>query len=272
MSALSSGGGVGRANVVAGDGQLPASRRPSIGYGYGYRYGRLGGLRRANGRGMTLLEVLVSLGVLAMISLLIYGAFDSISRGRRGEALRSDRARQGRDAIERMQREISSAFLSMHVPQNQSLITRTTFFIAQHSAQYDRIDFTAFAHRRIEKDAKESDQAEIGFFVVKDPDVEDKMDLVRREQSPIDTDPKRGGVVNVLAENIEKLEFRYLDPMTSQWLETWDTTQLTGQLNRLPLEVRITLELKPVRNTPPFRFTTRVMVAMQQPLKFGIPQ
>ena len=36
---------------------------------------------RRHERGMTLLEVLVSLGVLAMISLLIYGAFDSLSSG-----------------------------------------------------------------------------------------------------------------------------------------------------------------------------------------------
>ena len=221
---------------------------------------------------MTLLEVLVSLGILAMISLLIYGAFDSISRGRRGEALRSDRARQGREAIDRMQREISSAFLSLHVPINQSLMTRTTAFVGENSATYDRLDFTSFAHRRVEKDVKESDQAEIGYFVVKDPDVEGKMDLVRREQSPIDMYPKKGGIVNVLAEDVESFDIRYLDPLTGQWGDTWDSTQLTAQLNRLPVEVKITLLLKPVKNTPPFKFTTKVIVPIREPLRFGILQ
>jgi len=221
---------------------------------------------------MTLLEVLVSLGVLAMISLLIYGAFDSLSRGRKGEAMRVDRARQGRDAIERITREISSAFLSMHQPANLALQTRQTAFIATNSAQFDRLDFTAFAHRRVNADAKESDQCEIGYFVVKDPDRDDKMDLVRREQAPIDQDAKRGGVVNVLAEDVETFDIRYLDPLTAQWLETWDTTQLTGQLNRLPLEVKVTLELKGVKNSPPFRFVTKFMLPMQQPLSFGIPR
>ena len=37
-------------------------------------------------RGMTLLEILVSLGILGMISILIYGAFDSMARGKRGAA------------------------------------------------------------------------------------------------------------------------------------------------------------------------------------------
>lgn len=228
--------------------------------------------RHLRRRGMTLLEVLVSLGILAMISLLIYGAFDSLSRGRKGEALRTDRARQGRDAVERIARELQSSFLSMHVPANQALVTRTTAFIATSSTPFDRIDYTSFAHRRVAREAKESDQAEIGYFVVKDPEVEDKMDLVRREQSPPDLDPKRGGVVNVLAENVELFDLRFLDPLTGAWLESWDTTQLTGQMNRLPLEVKITLALKGVKNSPPYRYTTKVMLPSQQPLTFGIPR
>jgi len=221
---------------------------------------------------MTLLEILVSLGVMAMISLLIYGAFDSMSRGRRGEALRADRARQGRDAVERIARELQSAFLSLHTPQMQALQTRTTGFFAENSSQFDRIDFTSFAHRRVQKEAKESDQAEIGYFVVKDPDVNGKMDLVRREQAPIDLDFKRGGVVNVLAEDVEKFDLRFLDAMTGQWVETWDASSVTGQMGRLPLEVRIELELKPVRNTPAFKYVTKVTIPIQQPLRFGIPQ
>lgn len=221
---------------------------------------------------MTLLEILVSLGVMSMISLLIYGAFDSMSRGRRGESLRADRARQGRDAVERISHELQGAFLSMHNPLVPALVTRTTGFIGQNSSQYDRVDFTSFSHRRVVKDSKESDQSAVGFFVVKDPEVDGKMDLVRREQSPIQFDFKRGGVVNVLAEDVERFDLRYLDPMTGQWLDTWDSTTMTAQLNRLPLEVRIELELKPVRNTPTFRYVTKVMIPMQQPLKFGITQ
>jgi general secretion pathway protein J len=227
---------------------------------------------RTRGRGMTLLEVIVSLGVLAMISLLIYGAFDSLSRGRRGEALRADRARQGRDAVERIAHELQTAFLSLHTPTNQSLVTRNTAFIGQSSSQFDRVDFTGFAHRRITKDSRESDQAEIGYFVVRDPEVDGKMDLVRREQAPIDFDIKRGGTVNVLAEDVERFDVRYLDPLTGQWLDTWDSTLVTGQGNRLPLEARIELELKPVKNSPPFKYVTKVMIPIQQPLKFGIQQ
>lgn len=221
---------------------------------------------------MTLLEVLVSLGVLTMISLLIYGAFDSLSRGRKGEAIRVDRARQGRDAMDRITHEMQGAFLSMHNPANLSLVTRQTAFIATNNSTFDRIDFATFAHRRVERESKESDQAEVGYFVVKDPDHDDKMDLVRREQAPPDYEPKKGGVVNVLAEDVELFDIRFLDPLSSQWVESWDSTQLTGQLNRLPLEIKVTLVLKPVKNSPPFRFVSKFMLPMQQPLSFGIPR
>jgi len=221
---------------------------------------------------LTLLEIMISMAVMAMISLLIYGAFDSISRGRRGEALRSDRARQGRDAMERMVHELQSAFLSMHTPSSPALVTRTTGFYAQSSSQFDRVDFTSFAHRRVQAESKESDQAEIGYFVVRDPNVDGKMDLVRREESPIDYDFKRGGVVNVLAEDVEKFDIKYLDSLTSQWLESWDSTLVSGQLNRLPLEVRIEIELKPVKNTPAFKYVTKAFIPIQQPLSFGIPR
>jgi general secretion pathway protein J len=223
-------------------------------------------------RGMTLLEVLVSLGVMAMISLLIYGAFDSMSRGRRGEALRADRARQGRDAVERIARELQGAFLSLHQPPVPALQTRMTAFIATNSANFDRLDFTSFAHRRVERDAKESDQAEIGYFVVRDPEHDDKMDLVRREEAPINFDPRRGGVVNVLAEDVESFDLKFLDPMSGTWVESWDSTQMAQQLNRLPVEVRVSLVLKAVKNTPEFKFTTKVILPIRDPLRFGIPQ
>jgi general secretion pathway protein J len=222
---------------------------------------------------MTLLEVLVSLAILAMISLLIYGAFDSLSRGRKGEEMRADRARQGRQALLRIVREMSSTFLSMHTPQVLALATRQTAFIGQNSTPFDRVDFTAFAHRRLTRDAKESDQCEVGYFAAEDPENMGKMDLARREQYPIDTQPWRGGIVNVLAEDIELFDVHYLDATTGLWGDTWDSTvQTGGQLSRLPLEVRFTLTLKGVPGMESSTYSTKMMMPIMNPLSFGIPR
>jgi general secretion pathway protein J len=221
---------------------------------------------------MTLLEIMVSVAILAMIALLIYGAFDSMARGKKGEAMRADRARQGREAVLRLTRELPTAFVSMHNPVNTALITRATAFIGTSSGTYDRVDFAAFAHRRINRDAHESDECEVGYFVARDPDVDGKMDLVRREQTPIDTDAKKGGVVNVVAEDVEEFDLKYLDPVTGQWVEGWDTTQVTGQPGRLPLEVSIRLVLKGVPGGVSSTFMTKIPMPMQQPLTFGVPR
>jgi general secretion pathway protein J len=205
---------------------------------------------------MTMIEVVVAISILAMVAVMIHGVVDSLSRGKKGEGLRAERAHQGRETLQRIARELSSAYLSMHVPSNQALITGKT----------------AFAHRRTDRDAHESDQAEVGYFALQDPNVEGKMDLVRREQTPIDLYPVKGGMPEVIAEDIEEFDVRYLDPTTGVWNETWDSTQVTGQPNRLPLAVSVRLVLKGVGDGPPYAYTTKVFLPIQQPLSFGIPR
>jgi general secretion pathway protein J len=228
--------------------------------------------RRAAARGMTMIEVVVAIGILAMVGVLIHGVIDSLSRGKKGEGMRSERVHDGREALQRVVRDLSSAYLSMHVPTSQALQTEKTAFVGRHSTQFDRIDFASFAHRRTDRDSHESDQAEVGYFVAPDPDVTDKMDLVRREQTPIDLDPLKGGISDLVAENLEAFELRYLDPLTGQWVETWDSTQVTGQPNRVPLAVRIKLVIKGVGNGSHYSYTTKVFLPIQQPLSFGIPK
>ena len=45
----------------------------------------------------------------------------------------------------------------------------------------------------------------------------------------------------MLISNVRKFELGYLEPLTNQWLTTWDTTQAAMQPNRLPTQVRIKL-------------------------------
>jgi general secretion pathway protein J len=229
-------------------------------------------MKARRSRGMTLLEIVIAVAILGMISLLLYGALDSLSRGKRGEAMRADRSRQGREAMTRMMREMSSAFLSLHKPLVNAQDTRTTVFIARGSGNYDRVDFASFANLRLEREARESDQMEVGYFVAADPNVEGKMDLVRRQQTPIDTEPKVGGVTNVLAENIESFKIRFLDSASGNWVDAWDTTQSTGQPNRLPVEVHVVLVLKGVKGAAPLRYETKFMVPIREALTFGLPR
>jgi general secretion pathway protein J len=221
---------------------------------------------RARARGVTLLEVMVSVGILALVGSLIYGAFDGMAKSRRSIAAINDRYHQGRQALSRMSRELESAFVSKHLPLQLNSAVRQTAFVGRKS----RVDFTAFAHRRLGSDVHESDQCEVGYFAANDPERSGKVDLVRREQRTIDLEPTKGGVVQVMVDDIESFEIKFLDPGTAQWLDAWDSTQLVGQLGRLPSQVKLTLVLKGGNYSAPIRLMTRAPIAMQSMIDFAV--
>lgn len=226
-------------------------------------------MKRAGRRGVTLLEVLVALTILALISTLIYGAFDGMSRSKESLGKINERHHQGRSALARIARELQSAFISAHEPLLVTASTRTTIFIGQDSRPADRIDFTSFSHRRLRENAKESDQNEISYYDSRDPDVSGKTDLVRREDKVIDLEPEKGGVVNVVAEDIESFELQYYDPISRDWTDTWDSSQPAAQFGRLPMFVKVSLEIKGPDPRKPILFQTKVPIAMQYPLCFA---
>lgn len=228
---------------------------------------------RHSQRGLTMIEALVSIGVLALIGSLIYGAFDGMNRSRKGITQMSDRYHQGRSAIQRMARELQMAFVSKHGDYTNSTVlasqqVRKTGFIGKDEGTFDRVDFTAFAHQRLAKDAHESDQAEIGYFSARNPET-GATDLVRREDKFLDMEPAKGGVVNVLAEDVQSFDVTYLDPLSNEWLDSWDTTQATGQPFRLPTQIQIVLVLNGGPGGKPIELRTRVSPAMTLALEFA---
>lgn len=221
---------------------------------------------------MTLLEVLVAIAIMAMVSILIYGAFDGISRTKIGLSRMNERFHQGRTTMRRLSDEISSAFVSLHLPYNSALLVTKTAFTSKDGSPADRLDMTTFSHRRVMANAKESDQNEISYFSCVDPNASGKIDLCRREQSSIDVDPNKGGSVFVMVDDIDLFDLKYLDPQSGLWTESWDTTQAIGQPNRLPIQVQMTLVLKGGPGGKTIKFEQKVPIQMSQPISFAIPR
>jgi general secretion pathway protein J len=233
---------------------------------------------RRDGRsfGFSLLEVIVAIAVMTMISTLIFTAFSSLKRSKEGIARVSERYREGRMALARVSRELQSAYLSKHLPIDQSLITGRTVFQGEPGAPADRVDFVAFVHRRLDRDSHESDQAEVSYFGLESPDEPGRIDLVRREAPRIDDKAQEGGRAQVLATDIDLFDLSYLDPLTGLWSERWDSTEALRQADRLPWQVRVTLILNGGARSEQGRahgtitFATKVSLPMQQPLTFAI--
>jgi general secretion pathway protein J len=200
---------------------------------------------RARRAGMTLIEAMIAVVILTLVMTLVYGGFSQTMRNRAIIEEGSERAHVIRVAMERMAREISQAFVSIHVNPNPTLASMRTVFHGRHEGEGSRLDFTSFSHRRLFRDAHESDQNEIGYFLthhrveVGEDRREDRVVLVRREARRIDDAPEEGGQLTILVEDVRELTFRYLDPQSQQWVEEWDTSGL--ETNRLPAQVFIRL-------------------------------
>jgi general secretion pathway protein J len=226
-------------------------------------------------RGFTLIEVLISIAILAAITSILFGAFSALKKSKDGISRLQDRQREGRLAMARITRELQSAYISAHVPLNQALIVQKTIFKGERGTPSDRVDFTAFANQRLDKNAHVSDQCELSYYGSPNPDGSGTNDLVRRIDTEIDLEPTKGGRVEVLATDIDMFDLQYLDAQTGQWQESWDTTQTTGQLDRLPLQVRVILVLNggaraaADRSRGTIRLVTKVGLNMLQPLTFA---
>jgi general secretion pathway protein J len=233
--------------------------------------------QRRHRRGFTLIEVLISIAILAAITSLLFGAFSALKHAKDGLTRVQDRQREGRLAMARMTRELQSAYLSAHVPLNQALLVQKTIFKGERGTPAARVDFTAFANRRFDRNSHVSDQCELSYFGSPNPDGSNTTDLVRRIDTEIDLEPTKGGKIEVLATDIDLFDLQYLDAQTGQWQESWDTTQTTGQPDRLPLQVRIILVLnggirsagERGRGRGRIRLVTKVGLTMLQPLTFA---
>lgn len=227
-------------------------------------------------RGFTMIEVLVAIGIMTMISMLIFSSFSSLKRSKDGVRRVSERYREGRMAMSRVTRELQSAYISRHLPIDENQIVSRSAFIGEAGSPGDRVDFAAFVHRRMDRDARESDQAEVGYLVMENPNEAGVFDLVRRESAQIDLEPQSGGRGQVLATDVDLFDLMYLDPLTGRWEERWNSTEALGQLNRLPLQVRMLLILNggsragSDQGRKPITFAAKVSLPIQQALTFAI--
>ena len=214
---------------------------------------------------MTLIEIALAMAILVMIGSLTYGSI-----GRSFEAYETvkeidSRYHNIRVAMNRMAREFSSAFLSARTNHKGLEQRWETIFKSTSSASFDEVHFTSFAHQILRANAKESDQCEISYFGKSDPDNPKQMNLMRREDPRLDSDPDKGGRSYVLAENIKKFKLRFFNPQNDDWTDEWDTEDAEFQ-GRLPTLVEIKMIIES-EDGDDLTFVTKTRVNLPRELR-----
>ncbi|MBN2524830.1 MAG: prepilin-type N-terminal cleavage/methylation domain-containing protein [Deltaproteobacteria bacterium] len=195
-------------------------------------------MRRTTQRGFTLLEIMVSLAVTGMIAVSIWAATSQTSKARNIVEYSQDKYHEVRVAFDMLNKDLSSAFLSYH---RGVEATHDTVFVGTDGGNRDSIDFASFSYTRRYFDVKESDQAEVSYFLADDPEKSGVMNLVRRVSPILDEDPLEGGQTMVLVDNVASFDVEYYDIANKEWQDEWDTTQASGEGNVLPIQMRIKL-------------------------------
>jgi general secretion pathway protein J len=220
---------------------------------------------------MTLIEILAAMAILAIVASLLYSAFVQTARNKERIEGQLDRYHEIYSGLERVAQELSMAYTSAQRNPNDALKTMITGLIAKDQGSGSRVDFSSFSHRRLYRNAHESDQNELAFFLAPDPYHPAQKVLARREQRRVDDDLKKGGQSQILIENVRSFELSFFDPLTSDWVTTWDTTQTSGQPNRLPAQAKIMLTVPNINGRGPDQvFGTRTWFPATYALNFAL--
>lgn len=164
-------------------------------------------------RGFSLIEIMVAMVLMGMMGALLMTSINSSVAAKDKVEEISERNQMVRQALIRMSREISMAYLSKHV----NLIDPA--YITQFKGKKDTLYFSAFGNVVRQKDAKQSDQQVLGYYL--DDDKDGKKVLMRKFHPNLNLDVEKGGRAQVLCPGVSKLEFSYYDEDLNKWDEEW---------------------------------------------------
>lgn len=211
--------------------------------------------------GMTLMEIMVSLAILSMIGAMSWTALGQTFLARDALEVQDGVRQQARIALERISRELSTAYMSGNISTPN---TYKTVFVGKNQDPIDTLWFASLSHHRVYRDSRESEQTELTYWGEPDPDDRNTYVLLHREAPRIDHEADKDGTILPLAYGVQRLDFKYLDPKTNEWEEEWDSTGIDHP-NVMPRAVRIVLVLEgpdasDSEKTVEFAYATTVML------------
>jgi len=201
------------------------------------------GITRQYG-GFTLLEVLISVAIMAGIVTVIYTSFYTSGRNvEQAEAIR-DSSDMARTLMQKLSNDITNVYWkqAMNVPAITTILNgkKEEIQTADGKSRRDSITLTTLTNSR-RMNSKETDLWEVGYFFKQKLDGSGYI-LMRREKRELNNDVPagEGGYEYEITDQVRSLQLRYNATDGDTWLDEWNSTMRNG----LPKYVEIALTLE----------------------------
>ena len=192
-------------------------------------------------KGLTLLEILVSITILGIIMAAIYAAYTSnveaIQIGRQSAQV----SQTARIVLDRMSKDLESAFIGAHLPEKRPELGMIAEDGEIDEKPVDTLDFTTLTHLTVREGGLQTDLCEIGYYLEEDQE-DGGFILYRRDDGIVDDDFTSGGETHELARMVTGLDITFQDSQGEEF-DNWNTLEGEGK-DTLPSLVRIRLTLK----------------------------
>ena len=205
--------------------------------------------------GLTLVEMLIAITILAAILSLLYTSFFQIADG----TAKLNEHNSEQQELRLLMKLIGDDLQAIHYLEGFSGQGRGRSGIVADTSNIDGVEYSYF-DTHVAQPAKffrsvtpEADPGlhEVGYRVEPDEENETNLLLLRREDFYLDDDIEEGGISVVLAEGVQKFLLELLPGNRGSigqeppWETRWDSSQLP-QNARMPLAFRVTLARKTV--------------------------
>lgn len=216
--------------------------------------------------GMTLIEVLIAMAMVSFMLVMAWSTTSSVADAQKYFEDVQERNHEIRVALNRMARDLSSAYISGN--EDKNLDNRRTLFIGKEETPVDELRFSSLGHMSLWANANESEQTLISYHAVRDREDGSRTNLVRRESRRLSNEPweSEPAEADLLLRNIERVAFEYFDPRDNEWQDSWSSTSADAESARLPERVRITVTLR--QGDREVKYSTQARVMMQEEVVF----
>jgi general secretion pathway protein J len=205
-------------------------------------------------RGFTLIEIMIATTILAIIMVTVYGVVARALYAKNHSEDRAELYASGREAVLKIADEIEGA-----LPPTAGRNIGFVGIPGTERVPTDSVQFDVVVRRLYGAAETRGGRALVSYSLDPIKDTPNLFALRRQEQLLTETSPDPGTasdpdaappepavLATYILDQVAGLRFRYLDPLTGSWLDSWDTTVQPppGQLPvGLPGAVEVTLFL-----------------------------